>query len=341
MGSNVTLKQIADALDISAMTVSRALNNRENVDEQTRERIVEKARELGYTPNHIAKSLVSQKTNTIGVVIPEIAHSFFAQAIQGIEEEIFDDEYQLILTHSAEQDERERKALETLKAKRVDGILISAAQNTHNEQYYKQIIESGTEMVFFDRYVENIGASCVKVDDNNAAYNITNHLLGHGYKSVAHLSAAMDISIGRDRFKGFKAAMQDHNLPVEDQYVVPAELHEEGGYQAMKTLLELPEAEQPRAVFAVNDPVAFGAMDAIYEQGLSIPEDIAIVGFSNDNRASLMESPLTTVVQPAYELGRRAARKLISHIENENEMLENVELLTKLKIRESCGCKTA
>src|SRR5699024_12842377 len=156
MRSNVTLKQIADALDISAMTVSRALNNRENVDEQTRERIVEKARELGYTPSHIAKSLVSQKTNTIGVVIPEIAHSFFAQAIQGIAEEIFDDEYQLILTHSAEQHERERKDLETLKAKRVDGILISAAQNTHNEQYYKQIIEYGTEMVFFDRYVENI-----------------------------------------------------------------------------------------------------------------------------------------------------------------------------------------
>src|SRR5699024_12290101 len=154
MSSNVTLKQIAESLGVSAMTVSRAINGRDNVDEKTKGRVIAKAEEMGYTPNYIAKSLVSQKTDTIGVVIPKIAHSFFAQAIQGIEEEIFDEKYQLILTHSAEQGDRERKALETLKAKRVDVILISAAQNSDNYGLYRQIAQSGTALVFFDRYVE-------------------------------------------------------------------------------------------------------------------------------------------------------------------------------------------
>src|SRR5699024_11095941 len=312
-------------------------NGRDNVDKKTKERVIAKAEEMGYTPNYIAKSLVSQKTDTIGVVIPKIAHSFFAQAIQGIEEEIFDEKYQLILTHSAEQGDRERKALETLKAKRVDGILISAAQNSDNYGLYKQIAQSGTALVFFDRYVEGIEASCVKVDDKMGAYKITDHLLNHGYQKVAHLAAPQNISIGKDRLQGYKEALGKHKHQVAEHFIEATDLHEAGGYKAMKKLLELPESKRPKAVFAVKDPVAFGAMDAIYEHGLTIPDDIAITGFSDDIRAPLVKSPLTTVVQPAYDLGKRAARKLISQIENEEEPLENIELLTSLKIRESCG----
>jgi len=306
------------------------------VGKKTKERVLEKARAMGYTPNYIARSLVSQKTDTIGVVIPKIAHSFFAQAIQGIEEETYNKKYQLILTHSAEQGERE--ALETLQAKRVDGILISAAQNTDNYDYYKRIAQSDTALVFFDRCIEGIEASCVKVNDRVGAYRITDHLLSHGYKSVAHLSASQNLSIGKNRLKGYKAALESYNIPVVEQFIMETNLLEEGGYRAMKKLLAKPTKNLPRAVFAVNDPVAFGAMDAIYGHGLSIPEDIAIAGFSDDFRAPLMKPPLTTVTQPAYELGKRAARKLISQIDNEDEPLENIELLTSLKIRESCGC---
>lgn len=337
MGSEVTLKQIADELGISAMTVSRAINNRSNVDEKTRERVLEKARSMGYTPNHIAKSLVSKKTFTVGVVVPEIAHSFFAEAIQGIEEVTFKGNYQLILTHSAEQEEREKYALQTLKAKRVDGILISSAQTVEDYSFYKTITESGTHLVFFDRCVEGIGASCVSVDDRAGSYKITEHLIEHGYKKIAHLRGPLSVSIGKERLEGYEEALRDNDMPVEESLIIESGFHEKGGYNAMQQLLKVGKSNLPRAVFAVNDPAAFGAMDAIYDHDLSVPDDIAIVGFSDDIRANLMKSPLTTVRQPAYELGKRAAQKLIKLIENEDEPVENIEVKTELVIRESCG----
>ncbi|MDZ7718471.1 MAG: LacI family DNA-binding transcriptional regulator [Balneolaceae bacterium] len=338
MGSEVTLKQIAEELGISAMTVSRAINNRSNVDGKTKERILRKAREMGYTPNYIAKSLVSKKTFTIGVVVPEIAHSFFAEAIQGIEEVTFKGNYQLILTHSAEDKERERQALETLQSKRVDGILVSSAETVDDHTTYKKIVKSNTALVFFDRCVEEIGASCVSVDDRNGAYNITKHLIDHGYKTIAHLSGPLNLKISRERLAGYKKALSEENILIDENLIVESGFREKGGYEAMNRLLDTHENDSPRAVFAINDPAAFGAMEAIYKRGLSIPEDIAIVGFSDDIRADLMKSPLTTVKQSSFELGKRAAQKLIRLIENENEHSENIEVLTSLKIRQSCGC---
>ncbi|WP_234573453.1 LacI family DNA-binding transcriptional regulator [Rhodohalobacter sp. 614A] len=339
MGSEVTLKQIAKELGLSAMTVSRAINNRSNVDEKTKERILNKAREMGYTPNHIAKSLVSKKSYTIGVVVPEIAHSFFAEAIQGIEEVTFEGNYQLILTHSAENEEREKQALQTLKSKRVDGILISTAQTVEDHSLYKRIVESDTALVFFDRCVEGIGASCVSVDDRSGAYNITNHLIGHGYKKIAHLGGPLNLKISQERLWGYKEALNDNGIMIDDDLIIESGFREKGGYNAMDQLLTAYQDHPPRAVFAMNDPVAFGAMEAIYNHGFSIPEDIAIVGFSDDIRASLMKTPLTTVRQPSYDLGKRAAQKLIKMIENEDEPVENIDLLTELVVRESCGCK--
>lgn len=337
MGSEVTLKQIAEELGISAMTVSRAINNRSNVDEKTRERVLEKARSMGYTPNHIAKSLVSKKTYTVGVVVPEIAHSFFAEAIQGIEEVTFKGNYRLILTHSAEQEDREQYALETLQAQRVDGILISSAEKVTDYSTYKRIVNTKTKLVFFDRCAEGIGASCVSVDDRTGSYKITEHLIEHGYKKIAHLRGPLSVSIGKERLEGYEEALRDNDMPVEESLIIESGFHEKGGYNAMQQLLKVGKSNLPRAVFAVNDPAAFGAMDAIYDHDLSVPDDIAIVGFSDDIRANLMKSPLTTVRQPAYELGKRAAQKLIKLIENEDEPVENIEIKTELVIRESCG----
>lgn len=338
MGSEVTLKQIAEELGVSAMTVSRAINNRTNVDEKTRKRVLEKARSMGYTPNHIAKSLVSQKSYTIGVVVPEIAHSFFAKVIQGIEEVTFNDNYQLILTHSAEREDREQHALQTLQSMRVDGILISSAETAKDYDLYKRIVESNTSLVFFDRCVKGIGASCVSVDDRAGAYKLTNHLIEHGYRKVAHLCGPRNLSISQERLKGYKKALGEHGISVEENLIIESGFQEKGGYEAMNKLLDDHTTKPPRAVFAANDPSAFGAMEAIYNRGFSIPEDIAIVGFSDEIRAGLTKSPLTTVHQPAYELGKNAAQKLIKTIENENEPAENIQVLTSLKIRASCGC---
>ncbi len=339
MTKRVTLKNIADTLNISMMTVSRALNNSSNVDEKTRKAVLKTARELGYFPNHIAKSLVVSKTQTIGVVVPEITHSFFPDAIKGIEEIAYQAGYHIMLTHSAEDASREISAIETLASRRVDGILASVAQSDTEYQIYKQVIDMGLHVVFFDRCVYNIGASCVSINDKESAYKITEHLIKHRYKKISHLRGPLSISIAKERLNGFKKALKKYKINYDKKLIVESGFHEEGGYSAMKKMLEHPPKDWPRAVVAVNDPAAFGAMKAIREKGLRIPQDIAIVGFSDDIRAELMPTPLTTVRQPAYEVGKAAAQKLIAHIENKKDNVENLTVKTELVIRRSCGCK--
>lgn len=337
MSSNVTLKEVANELGLSAMTVSRAINNKGNVGEKTRKRVLEKAKSMGYTPNYLAKGLVSRKTFTIGVVIPEISHSFFPEVIKGVEEVVHEKNYQLILTHSAENFDREKEAIETLRSKRVDGIMVSSSQRSTDHSFYESLKESGIPFVFFDRCIEGLGVSCISVNDKMSSKKITQHLIDHGYKKIAHLSGPIDVSIGKERYEGYKEAHNQSGLEVNKDWVIQAGFQEEDGRRAMLKLLSLPKKDWPQAIFAVNDPVAFGAIEVILEKGLSIPKDIAIVGFSDDIRAELLPTPLTTVEQPAYQVGKRAAEKLISIINNEDPEPENIEVLTKLKIRSSCG----
>jgi DNA-binding LacI/PurR family transcriptional regulator len=334
----VTATDVAAKLGISAMTVSRALNNRPHVDEETRMKVIRTARSLGYSPNHIAKSLVLKKTQTIGVVVPEITHSFFPEAIRGIEEITYRAGYHLILTYSAEDARRERDAILTLESKRVDGILISMAQGVEDYEVYKHLIRVGIPVVFFDRCVHRIGASCVSIDDEESAKRITLHLIDHGYKRIAHLSGPQRVSIGRARLRGFKKALVTGKLEYHKELIAESGFQEGGGYEAMKKLLSLPRRLYPRAVVSVNDPAAFGAIKAIEEHGLRIPDDIAIVGFSDDIRASLMPTPLTTVRQPAYELGKRAAQKLLELIEGTSRRIDEIIVNTDQVIRKSCGC---
>jgi len=338
VGSDVTLKHIADALGVSAMTVSRALNNRSNVDEETREKVLEKAQSMGYTPNHVAKSLVSSKTYTIGVVIPEITHAFFPEVVRGIEEVTNNSDYQLFLTNTNEQFDREKNAIKTLRSKRVDGLLISSSQTEDDVSYYKSLVDSGTKVVFFDRCIEGIGASTVSVNDRESSLKITEHLINkHGYTKIAHLGGP-HVSIGQKRLEGYLEALEKYDLPINDKWIIVGGFQEEAGYDAMEKLLDLPTEEFPEAVVSVNDPSAIGAVKAIEEAGLSIPDDIAIVGFTDDIRAPLLDVPLTTVHQPAYEVGKRAAQKLIRTIERDSETVENIVVPTTLKIRSSCGC---
>ncbi|TVQ11763.1 MAG: LacI family transcriptional regulator [Balneolaceae bacterium] len=334
---NVTLKEVAAVLGVSTMTVSRAINDKPNVDALTKKKILDTAKKMGYTPNLVAKSLVSSKTYTIGVVIPEISHSFFPEVVKGIQEEANKKNYQIFLTNTSDDFETEKKVIDALRAKRVDGILVSSSQTKEDVGYYQKIIASGLPLVFFDRCFENIGASCIGVNDFSASQQITEHLINRGYKRIGYLSGPRKVSIGKERFGGYVAAMNQHGLEIDDRWVIENGFNEAGGYHAMGKLLTLPEKARPNAVAAVNDPVAFGAMDAIREAGLKVPDDIAIVGFTNDIRAGLVASPLTTVHQPAYEVGKKAASKLIKTIEDRTERVENVQLITKLIIRKSCG----
>ena len=334
----VTAETIAARLGISAMTVSRALNGRPNVDEKTRKRVVDAARKYRYTPDHIARSLALSRTETIGVVVPEISHSFFPEVIRGIEDAAYSAGYHLILTHSAEDYKREQDAINTLESKRVDGMLISTAQTVTSHAVYEEAIRLGVPIVFFDRVVQNIGATCVSIDDEDCCARITEHLIGHGYKAIAHLSGPSVVSIGKARTRGYKKALARSNLTLRPELVVQSGFHEKGGYLAMERLLQLPPQERPDAVVAVNDPAAFGAMKAIQEHRLRIPQDIAIVGMSDDVRAELASSPLTTIKQPAYEIGKTAAEALIREIEGKEKAGRKLIVQTELMVRKSCGC---
>lgn len=339
MSSEVTLKHIAEEVGVSAMTVSRALNDRDNVDEKTKERVLEAARRMGYTPNRVAKSLVSRKTRTIGVVIPEITHAFFPEVVRGIEEVTYNSGYQIFLTNANEQFEREKDAIRTLRAQRVDGLLVSSSVTQDDYSFYEDLIRGGAKIVFFDRCIENIGASCVSVNDRESSKKITEHLINaHGFTDIAHLSGPQKVSIGRERLQGFLDALEAHNLPVKEEWIVQSGFQEQTGYKAMVNLLDSCKGSIPKAVVAVNDPTAIGAIDAIEKHGLSIPDDIVIVGFTDDIRSPLLQVPLTTVCQPAYEIGKKAARKLISVIEEDEQTIEKIEIPTTLKIRSSCGC---
>lgn len=334
----VTAEKLAGILGVSAMTVSRALNGRPNVDEKTRKRVIEAARKYGYTPDHIARSLTLRRTETIGVVVPEISHSFFPEVIRGIEDAIYSAGYHLILTHSAEDENREQDAISTLESKRVDGILISTAQTVSDRSSYLDAMRIGLPIVFFDRVVENIGATCVSIDDEDCCARITEHLIGHGYKAIAHLSGPSNVSIGKGRLKGYRKALSRNNIEYRPELVVQSGFHENGGYLAMEKLLQLPARERPDAVVAVNDPAAFGAMKAIQDHRLRIPQDIAIVGMSDDVRAELLFSPLTTIRQPAYKIGEAAAKALVSEIEGREKPGRKIIVQTELAVRRSCGC---
>jgi len=337
----ITAEDVAGELNISAMTVSRALNNRGYVAKTTRERVIKTARRLGFSPNHIAKSLAVSKTETIGVIVPEITHSFFPEAIRGIQEVTYSTGYHLILTHSAEDVAQEQDSIRTLESMRVDGILISMAQTVKDHVFYREVIARGIPLVFFDRVARGLGASCVSIDDEACACTITEHLIGHGYRRIAHLGGPQKVSIGRARLNGFLKALKRHRIPVESDLIVASGFHEADGYEAMKRLINRSRKKWPRAVFAVNDPAAFGAIKAILEIGLSIPKDIALVGFSDDIRAPLMPTPLTTIRQPAYELGKQAAQQLIARIEGTLKRPQSIIVQAAQVIRQSCGCKGA
>jgi DNA-binding LacI/PurR family transcriptional regulator len=335
--SNVTLKNIADELGLSTMTVSRALNNKANVDEKTRKQILKKARKMGYSPNRIARSLVNSKTQTIGVVLPEISHSFFPDVVKGIEEAATHKKYQLFLTNSVEDHVREKQAIETLRSHRVDGLLISCAQSAEDNSYYKELVNTGLPVVFFDRSVENVGASCVVIDDIESSYKVTAHLIKLGYRRIGHLRGPEKVSIGSKRMKGFKKALADHGLEFKESRIAESGFLKAGGYRAMKELLSLPVYSRPDAVVSVNDPVAYGAMQAVREAGLSIPEDVAITGFTDDVLAPLMDPPLTTIFQDGYQIGLLAAQKLINVIEKKDFNIETIYIDTSLVVRSSCG----
>lgn len=335
--TQITIKDIARELKISPSTVSRALKNHPDISPATKKAVRELAERLDYQPNSVALSLRKSKTFTIGVIIPEIVHHFFSTVISGIEEVAYGANYHVMICQSNESYEREKMNVQALYASRVDGMLVSVSKETTDFQHFQSIFNRNIPLVFFDRVVEGLPTSTVVVDDFGGAYGATEHLIKSGAKRVALLGGPANLGISQSRKKGYTEALRASGQTIDEAYMVDCGLTIEEGRKACARLLALPEP--PDAIFAVNDPLAFGAMQYAKEKGLSIPGELAIVGFSNEPLTSLIDPPLTTVAQPGFAMGEMATRLLLEEIEkkDKDETAQRVEktLETELIIRSS------
>lgn len=330
-----TLSDIARKLGISTSTVSRALNDHPQINQQTKIEVKKIADELHYLPNTIAKNLKNNKSTTIGIIVPDIKHDFFSSAIAGIEEIAYNSGYTILVTQSHESFEREIINTNVLMHHRVAGVIVSISKNTVTGKHFSELIKRRIPLVFFDRVLEEISAPKVVIDDYNSAFNAVSYLINKGRKRIAHFAGPQELSIYKKRFEGYKDALKYAGVTQEDQLIIFCGLEEKDGYESMEDLIR--SGNIPDAIFAVNDSLAIGAFQRIKEANLKIPEDIALIGFSNMKISSVVEPALTTIDQPSYEMGKRAADQLIKMIENTSR-LDNPEIIvlgTELLIRKS------
>ena len=328
-----TIIDIARKLGVSPSTVSRALADHPDIKKETKEEVRRVAEELHYSPNPIARSLKSSRTTTIGVIVPEIKHDFFSSAISGIEDIAYHSGYTIILCQSNESFEREVVNTNALMHHRVAGVIVSISQNTKCGDHFQDLLRRKIPLVFFDRVCDDVVASKVVIDDYRSAYDAVTHLVERGYKNIAHFAGPKELGICIKRRNGYVDALKHAQLGFRNEFVRYGGLHEEDGYSSMESLLE--GEILPDAIFAVNDPVAIGTYQKIKEAGLKIPGDIAIVGFSNNKITTLVDPQMTTVDQPSYEMGRRAAEILIRTIEDKTVEPTTLVLEAKLVVRAS------
>ena len=332
----VTIKDIARELKISPSTVSRALKDHPDISPATKKAVRDLAEKLDYQPNSVALSLRKSKTFTIGVIIPQLVHHFFSTVISGIEDVAYNEGYHVMICQSNELYEREVLSTQALLASRVDGMLASIAQETQDTKHFQSVMNKGIPLVFFDRVVSGLDASSVVVDDFGGAYRAVEHLIRSGCRRIAHLSGPNNLLISQSRLSGYKKALEDYGIDSGEDLIIRAGLSIEEGRAACEKILALEQL--PDAIFAANDPVAIGALQLLKERGVKVPEDISIVGFSNEPITSLIDPPMTTVAQPGFEMGQLAVRLLLDEIalpDEEEGISSRRELKTELVVRKS------
>jgi LacI family transcriptional regulator len=333
------MKRIAGQLGVSITTVSKVLNNHADISEATRARVMAKVAELGYQPNAVARSLTLRSTKTIGIVIPDLMHSFFVEIISGIEIVANAKGYGLLLCSSSEDPRKERAELEMLRQRQVDGIVLASANAAGNTDLLQRLSALGIGIVMIDRDDHpDVRCDRVLTDDHEVGRLATAHLISQGRQAIAHL-AGPPIVHAKRRADGYATALRDAGVALRPDWVVRGGFKEADGYKTMKKLLALrPKID---AVFAANDPAAIGAMKAVWEAGLRVPEDIAIVGAGNIAWSDMLRVPLTTVSWSREEQGRQAADLILGRLgPRPGPKVRRVVIPPQLVVRSSCGSVT-
>ena len=314
MATRVRLIDIAERLNITKVSVSKALRDHPDISRETRELVKKTAAEMGYSPNLLARSLSSRKTNTLGAVVPKIAHSFFASAIDAIQEKATEKGYGIVLAVSNERADLERQHIERLLAMRVDGLLVSVSQEAPHLDVYKKIMSMRVPMVFFDRRIDSLPFASVTVDDRGGARRAVESMIDEGYSRIAHIAGSLDTEIGRARLKGYEDALRSRDLPVRNEWVIGGGFDEQHGYRACRRLIEQGE-EMPDVIFAATFPVSLGVRAALKELDPSKLDRIQILAFGVGSFEEFYLYPHYCVSQPTREMGREAVRILLDQID--------------------------
>ncbi|MFD2918766.1 LacI family DNA-binding transcriptional regulator [Terrimonas rubra] len=338
----VTIKDIAKALGLSTSTVSRALRDSYEISPETKKLVLQYAESINYHPNPIALSLKERRSRSIGVIVAEIANSFFSQTIDGIESVANSNGYNVIISQSRESNDKELVNLNYLTSRSIDGLIVSVSAETKDFSSFKELFDRGMPIVFFDRIVNDIDTHKVIVDNYKGAYDAVTHLIGNGYTSIAAVSGSELLSISKDRLEGYKAALQENGLAVNDDMIKfcpnGGRVLEEVG-QAVTELLALPT--KPDAILSLSDKLTTGCLRILKSQQISVPGQMGLIGFSNSDLTELIEPPLSIIKQPALEMGEIATNQLLQLIESKRPVteFETTVLEPQLVIRQSSAKK--
>ncbi len=327
----ITIKDIARALGISVSTVSRALRDTYDVSKETREKVLETASQLAYKPNFNATGLVNQSTHNIGVILPAITNYYFSTVIAGIQETAYSNGFNIILYVTNDSPGRELEIVRNLSLTGLDGVLASTSSDSCD--HFQEMIENGIPVVFFDRVPNTIETSRVVQDDFNGAFEAVEHLIKNGYRKIAHIAGPKGLSFTEDRLGGYLKALEKHDLAPNENWIVYSGFSQQCGSEDLEKLWAL--EDKPDAIFAVNDRKAIGCMLALKAKGVKIGQEIGVVGFTGDPVSGIITPGLSTVEEPAFEIGKVSCELLLKHIHKKKVPNQEIVLPGRLITRAS------
>jgi LacI family transcriptional regulator len=328
----IRLKDLALHLNLSVSTISAALQSREDISEATRLRVFAAVKKFGYHPNSLARSLVTRKTNVLGVLVPDLSRSFFAEVLKGIDSVTSTAGYNLLVCNTEENASREEEMFSVLLSNQVDGVLLASAHEPSNTAWRKILMGLAVPIVLIDRRLP--GLNFVGGDDAGIGFQATRHLYDQGYRRIAHIAGPRTVTTAVGRLSGYRRALATLKLPSEDDLVIESHYHEEsGGREAMQRLLKL--ASPPDAVFAASDPIAIGALQAALKAGLNLPADLGLIGVGNHRYGQFLKVPLSTLDQQRSQIGRLAANLLLELMQKKRARPKSILTEPKLVVRDS------
>lgn len=329
----ITIKDLARILNISVSTVSRALRDTYDVNQETKEKVLALASELNYKPNFNATGLAKGSTRNIGIITPHITNYYFSTVITGIQELAFKEGFKIILFVTNDSPERELEIIESIAITSLDGLLVSTSSNTDECTHFQELIDEGMPIVFFDRVPDEIEASKVVQDDYEGALQGTTHLINNGYKKIAHIAGPKGLAFTANRLHGYLDALAMHKIEPCEDWVIHSGFSQLHGEEDCNRLMAL--KDRPDAIFAVNDRKAIGAMLSLKKHHIKIGREVGVVGFTNDPVSTIISPTLTTIAEPAFEIGQKSCELLIKHITKTYFEGESIVLPNQLIVRES------